>query len=93
MKKLIKPAEEAQYEMFCDATEVPLCWSKWLLELSEYSVLGCTIRFNNNYGAIMDSLQPIEIHLSEDVTNEFLNWLKEKYPDSEFIKSCLNETI
>lgn len=92
MKKLIKPAKEAQYEMYCDATEEPLCWSKWLLELPKYSVLGYTIKFNNNYGAIMDSLEPVEIHLSEEVTKEFLNWFKEKYPDSPFIKSLENET-
>ena len=92
MKKLIKPKQDAEYQMLCDATEVHLCWSKHLTELSEHSVLGCTIRFNNNYGAIMDSLQPVEIHLSEDVTREFLNWFKEKYPDSEFIKSYFDKT-
>lgn len=97
MKKLIKPKQDAEFQIFCDATGEQISWcalfnSYYHNEESKVCpVLGCTIRFNNNYGAIMDSLEPVEIHLSEDVTREFLNWFKEKYPDSEFIKQYFNE--
>ena len=91
MIKIIKPKQEAQYELFCDITGEQLNWCGWLRELSEYSVLGCTIKFNNNYGAIIDSLDPVEIHLSEEVTLEFIKWLREKYPQSPFIQELLQK--
>ena len=97
MKELIKPKQEAEYRIFCDATGEQLTWwalySSWnhTEETKVGTVLGCTIQFNTNYGAIMDSLEPVEIHLGEDVTREFLKWLEEKYPDSPFIKSLKDE--
>lgn len=98
MKKLIKPKQDAEYQIFCDATGEQISWcalfTTWehTPESKVCPVLGCTIEFNTNYGAIMDSLEPVEIHLSEDVTREFLTWFKEKYPNSPFIKSLEDES-
>lgn len=97
MLKLIKPTQEAQYQVFCDATGEQLSWCALFNEYYHSKenricpVLGCTITFNNNYGTIMDSLNPVEIHLSEDVTKEFIKWFREKYPQSPFIQELLQK--
>jgi len=92
MLKQIRPAQEAQYQVFCDATGEQISWCTvynsyyHYKEPKTFPVLGCTINFNTNYGAVMDSLEPVEIHLSEDVTREFIDWFKKKYPQSPFIQ-------
>lgn len=89
MLKLIKSAQKAEYEIFCDATSKKLSWGAF--KEPDESVLGCTIRFNNNYGAPMDSISPMDIHLSDEVTIEFIKWLREKYPQSPFIQELLQK--
>lgn len=97
MLKLIKPAQEAQHQVFCDATGEQLSWCALFNdyyhspESKICPVVGCEIKFNTNYGAIMDSLDPVEIHLSEEVTLEFIKWLREKYPQSPFIQELLQK--
>lgn len=89
MLKQIKPPQEAEYEIFCDATNNKLAWGAF--KEPDESILGCTVRFNNNYGAPMDSIAPLDIHLSEEVTIEFIKWLREKYPQSPFVQELLQK--
>lgn len=90
MIKITKPKQEAQYELFCDITGKKLCFGKKFKKKDE-SILGCTIRFNNNYGAPMDYIAPLDIHLSDEITLEFIKWLREKYPQSPFIQELLQK--
>ncbi len=84
MKKLVREPKSAVYRYICDITEEEL--AVYVFEAQE-PPLGCIIKFNGNYSAIFDGIPFEEIHLSEDVTREMLNWMREKYPESPFIKN------
>jgi len=85
MEVIVQPEVK---ETFCDITGEKLIWD--IFEKGN-SMVGCSLLLNKSYEAMFDNVFiPNIIHMSEEVTTEFLLWLKEKYPDSPFIKQ-LNE--
>lgn len=100
MKKTVREPASPLYQYFCDITGEQISEQAYFNSYNHSPeskicpVIGCTIEFNTSYGAILDGITPddlpLEIHLSEDVTREMLNWMREKYPESHFIKNLTN---
>ena len=100
MKKVVREPTSPLYQYFCDITGEQISEQAYYnsysrsLESKICPVIGCTIMFNTSYGAILDGLspedEPLEVHLSEDVAKEMLNWMREKYPESSLIKNLTN---
>lgn len=94
MKKQVREPVTPLYQYFCDATGEEI--KHFDIEgLSTYELVGCTIKFNANYGGLVDSIPELSggFHLSEEVTKEFLFWLEEKYPESPLIANFKEHNV
>lgn len=90
MKKQVREPVTPLYQYFCDVTGEQISPCPLFDSLDGPPVcpiIGCTIKFNANYGGLVDSIPELseEFHLSENVTKEFLSWLEQKYPESPLI--------
>lgn len=88
MKKLIKPAKNAEYEYFCDATNQKLD-NGFSLDL-DAEPLELEMNFDGCYGSIFDG-QPETLHFGKEFSYKFLDWFRQEYPESEFIKRLVED--
>jgi hypothetical protein len=98
MKKLVREPVTPLYQYFCDATGEQISPCTLFDSLNDPAIcdiIGCTIKFNADYGGLVDSIPELsgEFHLSQKVTREFLSWLEEKYPESPLITSFKEHQI
>jgi len=57
---------------------------------AEYEPIECTVEFSSDYGCIFHG-QPITLHFGTEFTYKFLDWFRQEYPESEFIKKLIEE--
>lgn len=94
MKKQVREPVIPLYQYFCDVTGEEIKYFD-IEGLSTYGLVGCTIKFNDNYGGLVDSIPELsnDFHLSEEVTKEFLSWLEEKYAESPLIANFKEHNV
>lgn len=83
MKKIITPKVEEKSIYICDATGIEM--EENFFD-STLSLLGCTIKLNSNYKSLFDGVFNNELHLSEQVTKEIIEFLADKYLTQRLLK-------